>query len=282
MSAISEKQITAALEKLALFAREYPSGPCGKALLALRHLRDACARLREQKGLPAEKSAKGKLPTRKRRKGPKHPHGTPAHIKVLANIEVEKKSGCWIWLGSGTPRYGTVNSQKTRNDYVHRVMYEHANGRDLDPGEVVRHTCDNGFCCNPEHLLIGTQRENALDRTSRRRGGVQKLSERDAKDILIRKREGEAAGVLAIEYGMSVVGISHIGRNTFTYLNDDPDVKAVGVSLAASRKLSAENAREIKQHLLAGDDHEKIAQQFKVTVAYIRDIANGRRWRSVD
>ena len=36
------------------------------------------------------------------------------------------------------------------------------------------HTCDNPACCNPKHLVLGTQNENILDMTNKRRGVYQK------------------------------------------------------------------------------------------------------------
>lgn len=76
--------------------------------------------------------------------------------------------GCWPWMGTRMPRgYGLFNGgrfdgrQRTR--YAHRLMWELANGRRIRTGEVVRHTCDNPPCCNPSHLIIGTQAENVND-----------------------------------------------------------------------------------------------------------------------
>ena len=41
------------------------------------------------------------------------------------------------------------------------------------PAEVkVRHTCDNPPCCNPKHLLRGSQLDNIRDRVARGRNGA--------------------------------------------------------------------------------------------------------------
>jgi hypothetical protein len=50
----------------------------------------------------------------------------------------------------------------------HRLSY-HLNKEkvELKPGgthkPVIRHTCDNAWCVNPEHLVLGTQSENVKD-----------------------------------------------------------------------------------------------------------------------
>lgn len=53
----------------------------------------------------------------------------------------------------------------------HRIAYCEAHGLHLDDikGKVVRHTCDNGRCINPEHLLLGTHQDNVQDRVDRDR-----------------------------------------------------------------------------------------------------------------
>jgi len=39
----------------------------------------------------------------------------------------------------------------------------------LPKGQVVRHSCDNPSCVNPDHLLIGTQQDNVDDMHDRGR-----------------------------------------------------------------------------------------------------------------
>ena len=53
----------------------------------------------------------------------------------------------------------------------HRLAYVEHHGLTLADiaGKVIRHTCDNPACHNPEHLLIGTQSDNMLDMYARGR-----------------------------------------------------------------------------------------------------------------
>jgi hypothetical protein len=50
-----------------------------------------------------------------------------------------------------------------QHKYVHRLAWEEANGQPVPPGMNVCHSCDNPSCCNPDHLWVGTQRENVQD-----------------------------------------------------------------------------------------------------------------------
>lgn len=50
----------------------------------------------------------------------------------------------------------------------HRIMYEARKGP-IPEGYVVRHTCDNRKCVEPDHLEVGTQGDNVRDAVSRGR-----------------------------------------------------------------------------------------------------------------
>lgn len=100
-------------------------------------------------------------------------------------------------VGSGkAPRshYGVL-SVAGKNVYAHRYAWEKANGP-LPAGAVVRHTCDNKFCVNPSHLLIGTQHENVQDAVERHlnaygeRHGRHRLREAEVVVIKQHLREG--------------------------------------------------------------------------------------------
>jgi len=102
---------------------------------------------------------------------------------------VEKMpSGCWEWQGYRMPEpgnYGQIGVPGHRSDVTHRVAYRVACG-EIPAGMVVRHTCDNPPCVNPDHLLLGTAAENSQDMVERgrsTRGRNAKLTDDQVREI---------------------------------------------------------------------------------------------------
>jgi len=75
-------------------------------------------------------------------------------------------NGCWIWTGDKNKKgYGrlTVQSNNIKKKVrAHRVSYEVYNGP-IPQGMLVCHSCDIPSCINPQHLWLGTAKENAAD-----------------------------------------------------------------------------------------------------------------------
>ena len=97
------------------------------------------------------------------------------HAVYRARLDAEffartdRSSGCWEWTGprqtpSRTGRTGGYGRIKRhgRQVFAHRHAYELAKGS-IPDGLVVMHTCDNPPCINPDHLMLGTKRDNSRD-----------------------------------------------------------------------------------------------------------------------
>ena len=109
---------------------------------------------------------------------------------------------------------------------AHRIIYEEEKGS-IPEGLLVLHSCDNRECINPDHLRIGTYKDNLED--VRRRYGlshigknskppvmrgsknpISKLKEKDVLDIRKKVLLGETQKSLAEYYGVSRPTISRI------------------------------------------------------------------------
>jgi len=138
----------------------------------------------------------------------------------------ETGRGCWEYTGNiAVDGYATVGRKQER---VHRMAYEHANGP-IPPGKIVMHRCDNRKCINPSHLRVGTQADNMRDmqRKGRALGNNRgesnagaKLTEDGVRELRRRYREGGVTqDELAEEYGVNQATIwAALSRRTWKHI----------------------------------------------------------------
>lgn len=91
------------------------------------------------------------------------PKGTKSLLqRLLEKVIVDKKTDCWEYQGGkNNIGYGMIRDElKMRT--THRVSYEEHKGP-IPKGMCVCHTCDNPICCNPDHLWLGTRKQNTQD-----------------------------------------------------------------------------------------------------------------------
>lgn len=89
-------------------------------------------------------------------------------LKERFFLYVEQGEACWTWIGA-TDRYGRGRFRNPGGTCVApRLAWEFENGP-VPEGLRVLHSCDNPNCVNPDHLWIGTQRDNLDDMRKKNR-----------------------------------------------------------------------------------------------------------------
>lgn len=141
-------------------------------------------------------------------------------------------NGCWEWQraldGGG---YGILKNSQKRNFKAHRVAYYLAYG-DFNERLLVLHKCDNPKCVNPDHLFLGTNKDNTRDMLNKNRhcfgerqhksklNEIQVLSIRDKFERLC----AEIKNNLADEYGTSSSNINAIvSRTSWKHLRKESE-----------------------------------------------------------
>ena len=146
----------------------------------------------------------------------------PVEERIYNFIDKGNDDECWNYIGyKNKDGYGIIGTSKEKNEGAHRIIYKLEKG-EIPQDKVVMHTCDNSSCCNPKHLILGTQNENILDMTNKGRGVYQKgenshfskLTSEIVEEIRSKYtgKRGEKVK-LAKEYGVVVTTITNILNN---------------------------------------------------------------------
>lgn len=126
-------------------------------------------------------------------------------------------NGCWEWQGAKSSKgYGRIKYDGKRWA-THRLM-AHIQLSDVSTESVVCHRCDNTCCLNPEHLWVGTQKQNVDDRDAKgrrnqargERQGSSKLTEIQVQKIRLDTRK---QSVIAAAYGITRAHVGNLKSN---------------------------------------------------------------------
>lgn len=138
-------------------------------------------------------------------------------------INLKIQNGCILWEGlKNSKGYGKVWYPKTKKlILLHRLICFKVTEDIEILNKVVLHSCDIRNCINPDHLSMGTQKQNIRDAVKRgrmsKRGVLSNrtsLTEQDIRDIRRLHSEGVMQKDLALKYKMRPNSISCIISKT--------------------------------------------------------------------
>ena len=135
-------------------------------------------------------------------------------IDVFKHIDMTGgEDACWPWKGQTNSQNRPYFRVGGKLVVAYRLVYELVHGVELTTDQLVRHKCDNGLCCNPKHLELGSHQENMDDMKDRERHGLSKNAVIAIKRLIQKKTKTVD---IAERFGVSVSTIYKI-RNGSIY-----------------------------------------------------------------
>ena len=156
--------------------------------------------------------------------------------RFMSKVLKDSVTGCWNWNGGkdrkGYGKFsigGSRNKDGTRRNSMvtaTRVSYEIFIGEipagDGYHGTCVLHHCDNPCCVNPEHLFLGSNKDNVLDMDKKGRRvnkqpkgemhGTAKLTVNQVDSIVIQLNKKVPQHLIAKEFGVCLATVNHIAK----------------------------------------------------------------------
>lgn len=228
-------------------------------------------------------------------------------------VNKDNVSGCWNWTGSKTKRgkYGqfSFGGKPVR---AHRLSFEFENGT-IPDGLFVCHKCDNPACVNPDHLFLGSQKDNMGDCKTKGRNsppprligefhplrlhpervlhgekhGCAKFTLAEVNLICEKLRNGSTQKELADQYHVNVSTIYRIVHRE-TWKRDGVNTSKINSrsnassgERNASAKLTGEQVKEIRSKHECGMTQVQLQNEYHVSEITIHKIVHRLSWKTV-
>lgn len=142
--------------------------------------------------------------------------------KFMSRVSVDE-NGCWLWTGWVQRNgYGCFKLGGRTGEFVraHRLSWMVWRGP-IPDGLLVCHRCDVRRCVNPDHLFLGTPRDNSVDAFEKGRlkiptplqGEQNSFAKLTSADVAAIRTSTESSAALARRYGVdrSTVSVARRG-----------------------------------------------------------------------
>jgi hypothetical protein len=172
----------------------------------------------------------------------------------LQNTMLDVDTGCMNWQHyKNADGYGRMSFERKVTS-AHRFAYNLFVG-EIPKGMVVRHKCHNPACCNPEHLLIGTQFDNIQDMV------------KAGRHLSPKKKKPKPPHFSAL--------ISAKQKEYWKRL------KSQGIVKMSNNKLDEDTVKYIRKRAKKGIAVKEMAAEYEMTPKAIRNVINRKAWNHV-
>jgi hypothetical protein len=141
----------------------------------------------------------------------------PLEDRFWEKVDKGDPDECWEWQGAKLVNgYGRIAINSSGQvESAHRVAYVLGGKGSIEKGLFVCHACDNPSCVNPNHLFLGTAKENTQDmikkgRNDNRKGENSAVNKLNEEQVLAIREDPRSTRAIAKEFGLGASTVCEI------------------------------------------------------------------------